>query len=196
MPRGPLPKDPHTADDIRALMAACSRKAPTGIRNRALIALLAGSGLRISEALALRPGHLDLEAMTVTVERGKGGRPRVARLLADTAEPIAAWLRERKALGLNGRQAVFCTLEGEPVKAAYIRALLPRLAKKANIEKRIHAHGFRHAYAVTLLGAGVSVHAISLALGHANLEVTSAYLARIAPAEATAAIAGVTLGLE
>jgi predicted ATP-dependent Lon-type protease len=62
-----------TQDDVRGLMAACSRRSPTGVRNRALIALLYGSGLRIAEALALKPKDLDLQRLAVTVHAGKRG---------------------------------------------------------------------------------------------------------------------------
>lgn len=84
------PAELLTTDEIRALIRACSARAPTGIRNRALIAVLYRGGLRISEALALYPKDLDQGAGTVTVLHGKGDQRRTAgmdprRLLPDGA---------------------------------------------------------------------------------------------------------------
>jgi site-specific recombinase XerD len=74
------PAEILTADEVRALITACSNRAPTGVRNRALLVLLYRAGCRISEALRLRPKDLDRAAGTVTVLRGKGGTRRTIGL--------------------------------------------------------------------------------------------------------------------
>ena len=94
---------------------------------------------------------------------------------------LSRWLERRNKLGINGRAPVFCTLNGKPLKQAYIRSLLPRLAQKAGIEKRVHAHGLRHTHAAELAQERIPVNVIQQQLGHANLAVTSTYLAHIAP---------------
>ena len=68
------PGEPLTPAEVHALIAACSPKAPTGIRNRALLTLLYRSGLRISEALALRPSDVDLDKHTLRILHGKGNK--------------------------------------------------------------------------------------------------------------------------
>ncbi|HJQ83494.1 MAG TPA: tyrosine-type recombinase/integrase [Candidatus Binatia bacterium] len=78
---------------------------------------------------------------------------------------------------------MFCTLKGGRVATAYVRALMPRLARRAGIEKRVHAHGLRHTHAAELAMEGKPVNLIQAQLGHASLAVTSAYLAHIAPAQ-------------
>ena len=70
--------DVLTPEEVRLLIDLSSRRSPTGVRGRALIALLYGSGLRISEALALRPKDVDLDGCAVRVHDGKGGRARTA----------------------------------------------------------------------------------------------------------------------
>ena len=89
---------------------------------------------------------------------------------------------------MTGRHPVFCTITrangskpGQPLEQAYIRTLLPRLAKKAGIEKRVHAHGLRHSHAVELATEGLPVHLIQQQLGHANVAVTSRYINHLAP---------------
>jgi site-specific recombinase XerD len=103
---------------------------------------------------------------------------------------IEQWLERRKALGINGRASIFCTLDGKLMKAAYVRALLPRLANKASIEKRVHAHGLRHTHAAELAREGVPMNVIQAQLGHSNLGTTSCYLAHIAPAEVISVMQG------
>ncbi len=78
-----------------ALLKACSTRAPTGVRNRALIAVLWRCGLRISEALALELRDVDLQAGTVRVRHGKGDRSRTVGLDEQTTALLARWLDRR-----------------------------------------------------------------------------------------------------
>ena len=149
-----LPPEPLTDDDVKRLIGVCSRRAPTGIRNRALIVALYRGGLRIAEAMALRPKDLDAQAGTVRILEGKGRKARTVGLDPGAFAQIELWLRVRAGRGINGHAAVFCTLEGRPLATAYVRALLPRLAKKAGIEKRVHPHGLRHTFASQLRSEG------------------------------------------
>jgi len=176
-----LPPEPLTTTEIKALLDACSKRAPTGIRNRALIVLLYRAGLRISEALALRPKDLDAEAGALRILHGKGDRSRLVGLDAGAWAVIQLWLEKRRSEGLTARQSVFCTLKGQPMKAAYVRALLPRLAKEAGIEKRVHAHGLRHTHAFELAGEGTPIHLIQAQLGHSSLATTDRYIRHLNP---------------
>jgi len=151
--------------------------------------LLAATGLRISEALALRPRDYDARSGWLRVQNGKGGKQRTVPIgLPEAVEALAAWLERRKGLPVTAHKPLFCTLRGATVKTAYIRALLPRLAFKAGIEGRIHAHGLRHFYAATLATSGCPIVHVQAALGHSNLGTTSRYLVRIAPQEAAEAV--------
>ncbi|MFZ0091888.1 MAG: tyrosine-type recombinase/integrase [Solirubrobacteraceae bacterium] len=164
-----------------ALIKACSTRAPTGVRNRALIAVLWRSGLRISEALALELRDIDLEAGTLRVRHGKGDKSRTVGLDEQTAALLARWLDRRRRLGPGARAPVFCTLQGGRVDASYVRRLLPRLATKAHVERRVHAHGLRHTYAAELAREGTPINVIRDALGHTSLAVTDRYLRDVAP---------------
>jgi len=96
---------------------------------------------------------------------------------------LERWLDKRRALGLSGRRPIFCTLRGEPLDSSYVRRLLPRLAVKAGIEKRVHAHGLRHAHAAELAAEGLPVNVVQQQLGHGSLATTDRYLRHIAPRE-------------
>ena len=189
-----LPGEVLSAAEIRSIMRACGR-GPSGVRNAALVATLYGAALRVSEALALFPGDLDLRHGFVTVKRGKGGKPRTVALDPDAQAHLERWLTVRSTLGLNGRQPVFCTITqtdpekfGRPIDTSYVRHLLPRLAKRAGIERRVHSHAFRHSYASALAHDGVALPTITAQLGHASTAVTDTYLRKIAPTELLEAV--------
>ncbi len=177
-----LPPEPLSADEVKALIRACSKRAATGVRNRALIVVLYRAGLRVSVALALMPKDLDAQASTVRVLHGKGDCHRVVGLDAGAWAIVQLWLDRRAAIGINGHAPVFCTLKGRRVTPAYVRTLLPRLARKAGIEKRVHAHGLRHTHAFELASEGTPLHVIQAQLGHASLATTDRYVRHLHPA--------------
>jgi site-specific recombinase XerD len=177
------PAEVLTPEEVRALVRACSGRAPTGVRNRALIVLLYRGGLRVSEALALYPKEIDPRAGTVTVLHGKGDRRRIIGLDPGAFAIVQQWLDRRGSLGLGGRQRLVCTLAGRPLQPSYVRTLLPRLADKAGIEKRVHPHGLRHTHAAELAAEGLPVNLIQAQLGHASLAATDRYLRHIAPVQ-------------
>ena len=174
------PAEILTESEVASLLGACSPKAPTGIRNRALITVMYRAGLRVSEALALLPKDIDSNAGTIAVLHGKGGKQRIVGLDPGAFAVLARWLDRRAALGLNGRYAIFCTLRGAALKPAYIRALLPRLAAKAGVEKRVHAHGLRHTHAAELAREGTPLNVVQAQLGHSSMATTDRYLRHMA----------------
>ena len=120
--------------------------------------------LRINEALSLYPKDLELADGSVRVLHGKGGRSRTVGVDPGAATVIERWLEARSRLGLSGRQPVFCTFRGNPMTDAYVRVLFKRLAARAGIEKRVHAHGLRHTHAAQLRAVRVRV------LGHYGVQ--------------------------
>jgi site-specific recombinase XerD len=176
------PAEILTADEVRSLIQACSARAPTGIRNRALLAVLYGTGLRLGEALALYPKDIDVGTGTITVLHGKGDRRRTVGIDPGALAFVERWIDARRGLGISTRRPLFCTLRGDALDASYVRRLLPRLASKAGIDKRVHPHGLRHTHAAELASEGVPVNLVQAQLGHASLATTDRYLRHIAPA--------------
>ena len=173
-------------DEVEQLLGAAGLRSPSGVRIRALIAVLYWAGLRLDEALALEQRDVDLTAGRLNVRRGKGGRQRIAGLNASAVAHLDRWFGVRRQLGIR-KALIFCTYSkssGErrvrPLSARSVQAALKRLAVRAGIEKRVHPHGLRHAHAVGLLERGLSVYDIQQQLGHADLGTTAVYLQGLA----------------
>jgi site-specific recombinase XerD len=148
-----------------------------------LITVMYRAGLRLSEALALKPKDVDPDAGTITVLHGKGDRRRVVGLDPGSMAIVLRWVEKRQSLGLTGRTRLFCTLEGRPLHRSYVRTLLHRLGDKTGIEKRVHPHGLRHSMSYELMMEGTAVPIIQQQLGHASLATTQRYLDHLAPRE-------------
>ena len=198
------PAEPLTPGEVAAMLDACSRKAPTGIRNRALLTLLYRSGLRVSEALALRPADVDLDKHAIRLVAGgqasrsagvsltKSGGAQTRGFHPSGVDALARWLDTRRQLGIrNGR--LFCTLDGGPISDDYVRGMMRRLATRAGIDKRVHPHGLRHTFAAELEHAGTPVTVISKLLGHSSVAVTARYLDHLTNHQAVAALEAVEL---
>ena len=176
-----FPAQPLSGDEIKALIRACSNRSATGIRNAALVATLYRTGLRISEALAVLPRDLDSESGAIRVMNGKGGTVRSVAMDPGAWAILQRWLDRRVTVGISGRSTVFCTLHGGQLKTSYVRGLLPRLARKAGIERRVHAHALRHSFAAELASERTPLNVVQCLLGHASLATTDAYLRHINP---------------
>lgn len=180
------PSEPLTPDEARKLIAASSRKCPTGLRNRALLTVLYRGGLRTCEALALFPK--DLGDHELRILHGKGDKARTVGLDPGAWELVQKWVSKRTKLGMNGSDPLFCTLEGKPLQPRYVRQLVARNGKKAKIEKRCHPHGLRASHAVELMREGHNLSIIQRQLGHANIKTTDTYLRGLLPIEAVDAV--------
>lgn len=174
------PPEILTADELLRLLAAPSGRAPTGVRNRALIAAMYGAGLRVQETLDLRPSNLDIEHLSIRILHGKGDEDRFAGIDQGAMFHVVRWMDLRRARGIRGR-TLFCTLTGGPLSQRYVRAMLVRMAVRADVDKRVYPHGLRHTHAVELERQGFTVSEIQQQLGHSNLHTTATYLNHISP---------------
>jgi site-specific recombinase XerD len=175
------PAEILTPAEVRALMHACSSRAPTGVRNRALLAILYRGGLRLSEALALYPKDLDAGAGAVSVLHGKGDKRRTIGLDPGAFAIVERWLWKRAKIGIGPRRPLFCTLDGRRLDDSYVRRLMRRLGERCEIDKHVHPHALRHTHAFELANEAIPVHVIQQQLGHGSLASTDRYLRHIAP---------------
>ena len=177
-----------TRDEIEALLEACGQEKWTDRRNYALLVLLWRTGLRIAEALALRPCDVDLERGAIRVLRSKGGRARTVGIDRIGLGTIQGWMQERRGMGYSSGEVLFITRSGLPLSQGYLRRKIPELARAARIHKRVHAHGLRHTHASELRAEGVDIAVIKRQLGHRSLLTTIEYLDHLEPALALISI--------
>ncbi len=175
------PPEVLTPEEITVLLKTPSNRAPTGIRNRALLYLGYRAGLRLSEALALCPKDVETDKGILRVLHGKGDKARTVGLPPDACMALDRWLDKRTKLKLSNKVPIFCTLDGKPMCDAYVRALMKRLQERGGIDKRVHFHGLRHTCAWELAKQGVPMPIIQKALGHTSLQTTDRYLSHVAP---------------
>jgi site-specific recombinase XerD len=178
-----------SSDEVTQIISGCSSSARsrTGIRNRALLTLLYRSGLRISEALAIRPSDIDLENHSIRLRATKSGGPQTRGFHPAADDALLRWIDTRAKAGIRGR-TLFCTLQGGEVWPQYVRTLLHRLAEKAGLTKRVHPHAFRHTFAVELMRGGTHISVISKLLGHKSIATTARYLDHLTNNEAVQAL--------
>jgi site-specific recombinase XerD len=175
-----LKADVLTADEIGRVSDVLSERSSIGLRNRALLALLYRGGLRVSEALNLRESDCDLAGGVVKVRKSKTKAGlRLAAIDREACSTVSTWVERRRKLEIDPAAPLLCTLQGTPIYQSYVRTLLPRLAGRAHVNKRLHAHGLRHAHALELYRAGADLVDIRDQLGHANIASTDAYLRRV-----------------
>lgn len=175
-----FPAEILSPEEVRQLLYAPNDRYPTGLRNRALIATLYGAGLRIQEALDLRPTDIDVEERSIRILHGKNDKARFAGIDQGALLHVVRWIDARRARGTRGK-TLFCTLAGAPLNQRYVRAMLGRMATRAGIDKRVHPHGLRHTHATELERAGFTVTEIQQQLGHTHLNTTAIYLNHISP---------------
>jgi site-specific recombinase XerC len=172
-----LARDLLNEAELDRLLDACG-DGDSPARNRALIALVTGTGIRISEALDLEPKHVDLRRRRVVVGSRNGVVGRQVWLHPKAVPHLRAWDKVRQELGLS-ECPVFCNLEGERMHSSYYRSLFPKLGQAAKVEKRIYADGLRHVFARRAWEGKATQRSIQLQFGHGNITATVALLERL-----------------
>ena len=145
---------------------------PHPARDRAIIELLYGCGLRVSEAAGLNLDDLDRDEGWLKV-RGKGRKERQTPLPRKPAEALERYLAERPVV--RDEPAVFLNHRGGRLSDRGIRGIVKFYATQVLGDSSIHPHSFRHAYATHLLADGADLRAIQELLGHARLSTTQKY---------------------
>jgi integrase/recombinase XerD len=173
--RRKLPRTLSPAEAERLIDAAAGTT-PRALRDRALVELLYGGGLRVGEAVALTRGEVDLEARLVRAV-GKGNKERIVPIGRAAADALRRYLsRGRPFLDSRRRPELFLNARGGALTRAGVFLILRGLAGRAGLEpERVHPHLLRHSFATHLLEGGADLRSVQEMLGHADLATTELY---------------------
>lgn len=168
-----------TIDEITALMDAVDLDEPLGVRNRAMMEVLYGSGLRVSELCTLERRRINLDQRYLSV-LGKGAKER----LVPMSEPSVQWIRrymqwcDQTCAPIASGHAdwMFLNRRGKQLSRQMVFIIVRNLAEAAGIRKTISPHTLRHSFATHLLEGGANLRAIQQMLGHESIATTEIYL--------------------
>jgi integrase/recombinase XerD len=171
----PLPKTLSPGEAERLIDAAKGTQ-PRNLRDQALVELMYGAGLRVSEAVGLDKSGVDLDDRFVRVT-GKGGKERVVPIGRHASDAVRRYLsRGRPYLDRRHRPELFLNAKGGPLTRAGAFLILRRLAETAGLDPtRVHPHILRHSFATHLLEGGADLRSVQEMLGHADLSTTELY---------------------
>jgi integrase/recombinase XerD len=162
--------------EAERLIEAAAGTTPRSMRDRALVELMYGAGLRVSEATGLHRRSVDLDDRIVRA-LGKGSKERIVPLGRPAVEALRRYIAMgRPHLDRRSRPELFLNARGGPLTRAGAFLILRRLAEKAGLEpKRVHPHLLRHSFATHLLEGGADLRSVQEMLGHADLSTTELY---------------------
>ena len=162
--------------EINRMVDAIDLSKPEGQRNKAIIEVLYGSGLRVSELVNLKLSNMYIVDAYVLVE-GKGNKQRLVPLSPQSLKLIQFWLLDRNLLKIqkDNEDFLFLNRRGKKLTRAMIFEIVKNLAERAGIQKNISPHTFRHSFATHLLENGANLRIIQQLLGHESISTTELY---------------------
>jgi integrase/recombinase XerC len=168
----PRPVTPDEAANLADEIASLASEDWIGARDRAVLLLMYGAGLRIAEALSLTAADLPLgETLRVT---GKGGKQRVVPLLPVVRAAVADYAR-RCPWPLAGKEPLFKGAKGGPLGQGMVQKAMAKARIALGLPPTATPHALRHSFATHLLGAGADLRSLQELLGHASLGSTQIY---------------------
>jgi integrase/recombinase XerC len=163
-----LVETPDAGEDASEVESAVA------LRDRAILELMYGSGLRVSEVAGVTVDRVDLDRSRVTVV-GKGDKEREVPLGDHARQAVAAWLTVRSVLAPGEGDELFMNRRGRPIGPRDIRRLVGRYGRAALSGRRVTPHTLRHSFATHLLEGGADIRAVQEMLGHASVATTQRY---------------------
>lgn len=169
--------DVLSVEEIDRMIDALPLDKEESLRNHAIIEMLYGSGLRVSELTGARISRLDLDEKLLLVE-GKGNKERIVPVSPTAARLIELYLPQRSHLNIKpeGDDIIFLNRRGRPLTRVMIFYIIKELTKAAGINKTISPHTLRHSFATHLLEGGANLRVIQELLGHESISTTELYL--------------------
>lgn len=163
-------------EEVNRMMQAIDLSSNEGHRNRAMMEMLYGSGLRVSELVNLRLSRMYLDEHYLLIE-GKGSKQRLVPVSPVAEEWFGYWMQERSTWPVKpeARDLAFINRYGRPLTRAMVFTIVRRLCEEAGITKTVSPHTLRHSFATHLLQNGADLRVIQQLLGHEDLATTEIY---------------------
>lgn len=165
-------------NEMQALFASVTGDKPLELRNRALLEILYGSGIRLSECSNLKVSEIDFDSEVMLIH-GKGNKERYAPLGSFAQDALYEYFEKGRRVLMDKYQKqhefVFVNHHGEPITPTGIEYVLNQVIKKSSLDSSIHPHMLRHTFATHLLNNGADMRTVQELLGHANLSTTQIY---------------------
>ncbi|MBO7544341.1 MAG: tyrosine recombinase XerD [Bacteroidales bacterium] len=161
-------------DEVEAIMTSVDTKTPSGLRDRAILEVLYGCGLRVSEAVDLRISRIFFDEGFLSVI-GKGDKQRIVPLGEVASDALRAWLDVRWPSDQDYSDYVFLNRSGRPLSRVSMFNLVKKQALAAGVTKEISPHTFRHSFATHLIENGADLRAVQEMLGHESILTTEIY---------------------
>ncbi|OPX83769.1 MAG: Tyrosine recombinase XerD [Pelotomaculum sp. PtaB.Bin104] len=166
-----------TVEEMKLLLGQPALNEPTGLRDKAMLELLYATGIRVSELVSLNLEHVNLESGFIRCF-GKGSRERIVPLGDVAAHFLKEYLlggRSKLMIAGGDITALFVNQHGRRLTRQGFWKILKKYATKANINKEITPHTFRHSFATHLLENGADLRSVQEMLGHADISTTQIY---------------------
>ncbi|MFZ5916672.1 MAG: tyrosine recombinase [Chloroflexota bacterium] len=167
-----------SATEVERLLAEPARFAtPKTLRDRALLELLYATGMRVTEAVSLNAGDLNLPSASVRVRRGKDGKERILPLGRRAAEAMEAYLQNGRLQMMRDpeEKALFLNHRGQRLTRQGLWLIIKAYVEQAEIDAEVTPHTLRHSFASHKLEDGADLHEVQKLLGHANISTTQVY---------------------
>ncbi len=163
-------------EDVASIVEAPDTKTPLGLRDRAMLELMYGTGVRVSELVGLGLEELDLEEGTARI-RGKGGKQRLLPLGGQARHWLGLYLNEGRASVKNSHRCerAFVNARGGPLTRMGFWKILKKYALANGLSTRVTPHVLRHSFATHLLEGGADLRAVQELLGHSSIKTTQIY---------------------
>lgn len=169
--------DTLTFEEIETLIGELDLSKPEGVRNKAILETLYSCGLRVSEVISLRRSHLYLDIGFIRVV-GKGDKERLIPIGAEASKHVEIYLRDIRVHLPQKKEyedILFLNRRGGKLSRVMVFYIIKELAEKANIQKSISPHTFRHSFATHLVEGGADLRAVQEMLGHESITTTEIY---------------------
>lgn len=175
------PPEVLSADEADAILRQPNLKTMTGLRNRCILEIMLGAGLRVSEVVKLRPHDIRWSMNRIEVRGSKRGKGRNIPVRQSTLDYLAQWKELRP-----DSDSFFCTCyerggiasgqpAGAPLSTQYLQQMVKRYAARAGVERKVSPHTWRHTYLTNMLAAGLTIREVQTLAGHSHVNTTMIY---------------------